>query len=562
MGETHAAEGPFEGPATPVTPLIEKLRLHVQGYVDKEDFLISLLKNEDVLLGAPWFHRMAASLTFPERKVTFKHKGRDITLHINEKGHTIPLVSHDSFDKAMKSSISAYMIFVKDLSNSNDVSPNGSLKVDNDLHSFLNEHAELFIDDIPTELPPKRGDDDHRIALILGSSPPNKPPYRVSQAQQEEIMSQVNELVQQGMVPPNAVYTVVQESKLLLKLAQPPNFKGEGVNVERDAEVWLEAMDDYFEAAGTHPQNQTMLAMFRLTGDAKIWWKTHCRDSDIIGASQTWEQIKDAVTARYLPPAHKATKMNEFFCLRQMSSTLEEYYSKFVTLRRYAPKMTLKQQVARFCQGLIEPLNNRLEALRPTNLQDALLRAKPLALEIQKTQQGRRNYLAKRARPNNWNNQPANHAYQNRPIVATTAAIELPNVRCYECQEYGHYQSKCPRRTRASGANATPVNAIAREQPNICGGRGRANRGRGRGAIARANAAIDQPTVRDETDERAVLHAAIDNPGAHQQFAIIQAPGTHQGEKVEFLIDCGSTHSFLSPRCMRKLKLNQYPANR
>ncbi|MCO5601453.1 hypothetical protein L7F22_055576 [Adiantum nelumboides] len=135
-------------------------------------------------------------------------------------------------------------------------------------------------------------------------------------------------------------------------------------------------MDDYFEAAGTYPQNQTMLAIFRLTGDAKIWWKAHCRDSDIIGTSQSWEEIKDAVTTRYLPPAHKATKMNEFFSLRQLSSTLEEYHSKFVTLQKYAPKMTLEQQVTRFCQGLIEPLNNRQEALKPTTLQDALLRAK------------------------------------------------------------------------------------------------------------------------------------------------------------------------------------------
>ncbi|MCO5563014.1 hypothetical protein L7F22_016650 [Adiantum nelumboides] len=49
-------------------------------------------------------------------------------------------------------------------------------------------------------MPPKRGDDDHRIDLIPGSSPPNKPSYRVSQAQQEEIMARVNELVQKGMV--------------------------------------------------------------------------------------------------------------------------------------------------------------------------------------------------------------------------------------------------------------------------------------------------------------------------------------------------------------------------
>ncbi|MCO5596763.1 hypothetical protein L7F22_050832 [Adiantum nelumboides] len=98
------------------------------------------------------------------------------------------------------------MIFVKDAPNCNDVSSNGSLKVENDLHSFLNEHAALFIDDVLEEMPPnkKRGDDDHRIDLILGSSPPNKPLYRVSQVQQEEIMSQVNEFVQKGMVRPSS----------------------------------------------------------------------------------------------------------------------------------------------------------------------------------------------------------------------------------------------------------------------------------------------------------------------------------------------------------------------
>ncbi|MCO5610183.1 hypothetical protein L7F22_064419 [Adiantum nelumboides] len=170
-------------------------------------------------------------------------------------------------------------------------------------------------------------------------------------------------------------------------------YKGEGTNVERDAEVWLETIDNYFKAAGTHPQNQTMLAMFRLTGDTKIWWKQHYQDFNIVGTSQSWEEIKDAVTACYLPPAHIATKINEFSSLQRLSSTLEEDYSKFVTLRRYAPKMTLELQVARFCQGLIEPLNNRLEALRPTTLQDALLRAKPkLAKEIKETTQGKQDF--------------------------------------------------------------------------------------------------------------------------------------------------------------------------
>ena len=62
----------------------------------------------------------------------------------------------------------------------------------------------------------------------------------------------------------------------------------------------------------------------------------------------------------------------------------------------------------------------------------------------------------------------------------------------------------------------------------------------------------------DEAGERAQLFAAIDNPGAPQQYAVIQTAATHQGEEFKILIDCGSTHSFLSPKCLRKLKLDQY----
>ncbi|MCO5591337.1 hypothetical protein L7F22_045319 [Adiantum nelumboides] len=73
--------------------------------------------------------------------------------------------------------------------------------------------------------------------------------------------------------------------------------------------------------------------------------------------------------------------MNEFYALQQLGLTLEEYYSKFVSLRRYVPSMSTEQQIARFCQGLNRPLSTHLEAMRPTSIQDALIRAKPLATE-------------------------------------------------------------------------------------------------------------------------------------------------------------------------------------
>ncbi|MCO5562542.1 hypothetical protein L7F22_016170 [Adiantum nelumboides] len=199
-------DGAFINQELSVIPLIGKLRLHIQGYVDKEDFFISPLKHEDVILGAPWFDRLAASIKFPERKISFKFREKDMYINAQESGSSISLVNDQAFDKSIKSSIFAYMIFVKDSLNGVDVTQvnENGMQVDIELSNFLNQFQDVFIDDIPGELPPKRGDDDHMIELIPGSSPPNKPPYRVSQAQQEEIMRQVNELVEKGMVRPSS----------------------------------------------------------------------------------------------------------------------------------------------------------------------------------------------------------------------------------------------------------------------------------------------------------------------------------------------------------------------
>ena len=87
-----------------------------------------------------------------------------------EEGRTIPLVNSQALDKSMKSSIFVCMIFVKNLVNSDCVSlgESESSKKELDLSKFLKENEDVFIDDIPCELPPKRGDDDHFIELFPG----------------------------------------------------------------------------------------------------------------------------------------------------------------------------------------------------------------------------------------------------------------------------------------------------------------------------------------------------------------------------------------------------------
>ncbi|MCO5596792.1 hypothetical protein L7F22_050862 [Adiantum nelumboides] len=89
MGDAMKADGAFIGQDVSVTPLIGKLRLHIQRYVDKEDFFISPLKHEDVILGAPWFDRLAASIKFPERKISFKFREKDMYINAQKSGHII-----------------------------------------------------------------------------------------------------------------------------------------------------------------------------------------------------------------------------------------------------------------------------------------------------------------------------------------------------------------------------------------------------------------------------------------------------------------------------------------
>ena len=103
------------------------------------------------------------------------------------KGDTPFLLSCESYNKAIKKSIFAYMIFVKDsMSKNSQNSPLKSNLSQEELSHmvFLDEFASIFTNLTLRELPPSHRDNDHKIELVLGSSPPNNPPYRVSYAQQ------------------------------------------------------------------------------------------------------------------------------------------------------------------------------------------------------------------------------------------------------------------------------------------------------------------------------------------------------------------------------------------
>ena len=62
----------------------------------------------------------------------------------------------------------------------------------------------------------------------------------------------------------------------------------------------------------------------------------------------------------------------------------------------------------------------------------------------------------------------------------------------------------------------------------------------------------------DQATKHAILHEEIKNLGVQNQYVVIQIPANYQGVSFYLLINFGNTHSILSPKCLEKLKLNQY----
>ena len=148
----------------------------------------------------PWHFCVHPLPNFRTKSLTFNIKDKTYCIDANAFGSTIPIVSHIAIKKVIKKSIFAYLIFAKerDMSMSEHLSSMEHTRL-----NFLKQYEDCFADSLLATLPPVRPK-DHCIDLIPGSSPPNQPPYRVSLSQQEEVMTQVNDLLEKGLIRPSS----------------------------------------------------------------------------------------------------------------------------------------------------------------------------------------------------------------------------------------------------------------------------------------------------------------------------------------------------------------------
>ena len=72
-----------------------------------------------------------------------------------------------------------------------------------ELSKLLEEYGDVFPEKLPYGPPPKRML-DHEIEVVPGAEPPHKSPYRLSNAEMEELRNQVETLLEQGWIRPSS----------------------------------------------------------------------------------------------------------------------------------------------------------------------------------------------------------------------------------------------------------------------------------------------------------------------------------------------------------------------
>ncbi|XP_010689515.2 uncharacterized protein LOC104903214 [Beta vulgaris subsp. vulgaris] len=135
---------------------------------------------------------------------------------------------------------------------------------------------------------------------------------------------------------------------------KPPYYKGQA------DPTFLENWIREFRKFGVVncPENMRVgQAILYLKDEADLWWRgNEARLSVVEGFN--WDAFVIALRGKFYPAFMRKQKAHEFINLRMGSMTISEYYSKFIALSRFAPKVVAIEEwkAQRFEQGLTDEI--------------------------------------------------------------------------------------------------------------------------------------------------------------------------------------------------------------
>ncbi|XP_038678354.1 uncharacterized protein LOC119979794 [Tripterygium wilfordii] len=146
-----------------------------------------------LLLGRPWQYDSGAVHDGKKNTYTLKNKGKVFVLKPRKEKEQLNLLNLSLFLRAAKEQGVIYALWPCEREATD------SSKVPAEVQEIIDKFSYLMPKDLPPGLPPMH-DFQHHIDLIPGAVLPNKPTYRLSPKEYEELRRQVEELLDRGYI--------------------------------------------------------------------------------------------------------------------------------------------------------------------------------------------------------------------------------------------------------------------------------------------------------------------------------------------------------------------------
>lgn len=143
---------------------------------------------QDVILGKPWLARYNPVINWATNELIMPRK--------EERSLLLSALQLKRLMASGEQELHLAMVTVVENQNSEEDTK------DPECQRLLEEHMDVFPDDLPAELPPSRSV-DHKIELLPGSTPPSRPTYRLSPREMDELKKQLDELLEKGHIQPS-----------------------------------------------------------------------------------------------------------------------------------------------------------------------------------------------------------------------------------------------------------------------------------------------------------------------------------------------------------------------
>lgn len=177
-----------------------RIRIQINEYNDFVQLNVANLQGCDVLFGKPWLRKYNPKINWKTDDIVFQKDGKEICLSNNQHDTTTDgVISAIQIKRVLRDrETDCHLFLIRDVKSDSDIQDKQHCK---ELSKVLSSYEDVFNN--PNELP-KSTVHDHKIKTFPDSSPPNRPPYRLSEDDLKEVQFQITNLLEKNYIKPSS----------------------------------------------------------------------------------------------------------------------------------------------------------------------------------------------------------------------------------------------------------------------------------------------------------------------------------------------------------------------